>query len=176
MNILFMNTCFTILIYYLFQCVFFSTKHEYTFSSLQLSVGFLLQENFEFYRAGVLVFMNTVGSDMLCVLLVSYMSAISYTIINEEKDRVETATGKENCSRGEYILHQVSVLVCIRLLLMGCSMLCVVIHQSHLMLWAIFLPKFLFNCAFYAVYVCLYMCMYCFSQLYRLVTPCVCHQ
>jgi len=103
---------------------FFATNHAPTFSRLQYSAAFVASDVFYFHTAGLLLFINTFGWEIMGTLLV--LAATSH------------------CRKANiwawFCFYQ--------LLEAAGSCLSVSLMRRHLMVWAIFAPRFVFAGAF----------------------------
>lgn len=103
---------------------FFATNHAPTFSRLQYSAAFVASDVFYFHAAGLLLFINTFGWEIMGTLLV--LAATSH-----------------------FRRANVWAWFCFyQLLEAASSCLSVSLMRRHLMVWAIFAPRFVFAGAF----------------------------
>jgi len=104
---------------------FFTTNHAPTFSRLQYSAAFVASDTFHFHAAGISLFLNTFGLEIMGTLLV--MAVASQT----------------NRRKGVWLWF------CFYQLLEAAgSCVSVSLMRRHLMVWAIFAPRFVFACVF----------------------------
>ncbi|CAI5715348.1 unnamed protein product [Peronospora destructor] len=102
---------------------FFTTGHANIFTSLQNAAGFVGYDIFHFYAAGVLLGLNTFGCFALAVLALPWLSL---------KRNSDGATAVLAFS-GYFSLNALV------------STVFVALQRRHLMVWAIFAPKFIFD-------------------------------
>ncbi|OQS05884.1 GPI ethanolamine phosphate transferase [Thraustotheca clavata] len=91
---------------------YFATGHHNGFSSLQNAAAFVGFTDFEFYRAGFLLFLNTFGSFLVGIPLLKCDTNITLSFFS---------------------------LTCV------CTTIFVACQRRHLMVWAIFAPKYIFD-------------------------------
>jgi hypothetical protein len=108
--------------------LYFLSEHRMDFSSLQLSVGFIGCDDFHFSYAGSLLAINTFAIDVLIFLYTSVLLA-------EETEQA---------------VYPKLWMLCQEMILCT-SVLSTYILRRHLMLWAIFAPKLVFETCFYLV-------------------------
>ena len=104
---------------------FFATNHAPTFSRLQYSAAFVASDEFYFHTAGMSLFLNTFGWEIMGTLLV-----------------MATAS-QPNKRKGIW-----SWFCFYQLLEASGSCISVSLMRRHLMVWAIFAPRFVFACVF----------------------------
>jgi hypothetical protein len=109
--------------------LFFLTGHGMQFDKLQLAAAFIGREHFDFIYAGCCLFLNTFGWDMLGLLLCYATS----------KPAGSAAGGKGKDAVTVFCVHRGVVL--------AISCLSAWILRRHLMLWAVFAPKVVFETA-----------------------------
>ncbi|KAF4132014.1 Type I phosphodiesterase / nucleotide pyrophosphatase [Phytophthora infestans] len=102
---------------------FFTTGHANTFTSLQNAAGFVGFDTFNFYIAGALLGLNTFGCLALSVLALSWLNL------------------KQHQPQPKMLLA-FSAYFSLNALV---STLFVALQRRHLMVWAIFAPKFIFD-------------------------------
>uniref|UniRef100_M4BN20 Uncharacterized protein n=1 Tax=Hyaloperonospora arabidopsidis (strain Emoy2) TaxID=559515 RepID=M4BN20_HYAAE len=102
---------------------FFTTGHANTFTSLQNAAGFVGFDNFSFYGAGALLGLNTFGCFAIAIL------ALPWLALNRLSD-------------GRTMALAFSAYFVLNALI---STLFVALQRRHLMVWAIFAPKFIFD-------------------------------
>ncbi|KAG2928100.1 hypothetical protein PC129_g1824 [Phytophthora cactorum] len=105
---------------------FFTTGHANTFTSLQNAAGFVGFDTFNFYTAGALLGLNTFGCFALAVLALPWLNL----------------TQQQPQSTGTSLLLAFSAYFSLNTLV---STLFVALQRRHLMVWAIFAPKFIFD-------------------------------
>jgi phosphatidylinositol glycan class O len=148
-------------LFFLSAHLFCCTGHSSSsFSSLQISAAFLGLEGFGFYASGALLALNTFGAQILGVLLVALLDAlrrVQATSGSELTASAASSAAKKTKQHAVAIttvvpppppssfpasLHLFSLLFLCRSV---CSVLNVALQRRHLMVWAIFAPKFLFD-------------------------------
>ncbi|EGZ16906.1 hypothetical protein PHYSODRAFT_498987 [Phytophthora sojae] len=105
---------------------FFTTGHANTFTSLQNAAGFVGFDVFNFYAAGALLGLNTFGCFALAVLALPWLAL----------SRQQCRLGQERLALAFSAYFSLNALV---------STLFVALQRRHLMVWAIFAPKFIFD-------------------------------
>ncbi|KAG3118293.1 hypothetical protein PI125_g3015 [Phytophthora idaei] len=105
---------------------FFTTGHANTFTSLQNAAGFVGFDTFNFYTAGALLGLNTFGCFALAVLALPWLN------LKQQQPQ----------STGTSLLLAFSAYFSLNTLV---STLFVALQRRHLMVWAIFAPKFIFD-------------------------------
>lgn len=100
--------------------LFFTSGHQNTFTSLQNAAGFVGFDEFQFYIAGALLGLNTFGSFALALLALPWVSD----------------TGRSSALMPFMAVFALSASV---------STAFVALQRRHLMVWAIFAPKFIFD-------------------------------
>ncbi|KAL3656869.1 hypothetical protein V7S43_018210 [Phytophthora oleae] len=106
---------------------FFTTGHANTFTSLQNAAGFVGFDTFNFYVAGALLGLNTFGCLALAVLALPWL----YLTQHQQESGGESQ-----------ILLAFSAYFSLNALV---STLFVALQRRHLMVWAIFAPKFIYD-------------------------------
>mmetsp|Transcript_18917 Transcript_18917/g.40959 ORF Transcript_18917/g.40959 Transcript_18917/m.40959 type:complete len:220 (-) Transcript_18917:14-673(-) len=107
--------------------VFFATNHHCSFNRLHFSAAFVATETFEFHIAGASLFMNTFGWEIIGTTLVLVLS--------------RTCRGKTRRSVWTWFcFYQWTETVA--------SCMSVSVMKRHLMVWAIFAPRFMFAAVF----------------------------
>lgn len=104
---------------------FFTTGHANTFTSLQNAAGFVGFDLFDFYAAGALLGLNTFGCFALAALGLSWLSF---------SQRPPVLTTQTLLAFSGYFALNALV-----------STLFVALQRRHLMVWAIFAPKFIYD-------------------------------
>jgi len=115
----------------LIRHIFFATNHHCSFNRLQFSAAFVATDTFQFYIAGLSLFMNTFGWEILGLCLVLVYSRRSDT-------RNGPAAGRNVWHWFCYYQWTEIVASCISVSVM----------KRHLMVWAIFAPRFMFAAVF----------------------------
>ncbi|KAK1945478.1 GPI ethanolamine phosphate transferase 3 [Phytophthora citrophthora] len=106
---------------------FFTTGHANTFTSLQNAAGFVGFDTFNFYAAGVLLGLNTFGCLALAVLALPWLNLTQHQL---------KAEGESQFLLAFSAYFSLNALV---------STLFVALQRRHLMVWAIFAPKFIYD-------------------------------
>lgn len=117
---------------------FFFTGHQNTFPALQNAAAFVGFDTFDLYRAGALLGLNTFGSYFVWLLFLPLALARPTTVAGhcDATSLVVTHT----CWR-----HAAFTVALFFALLASVSTAFVALQRRHLMVWAIFAPKFLFD-------------------------------
>jgi len=112
--------------------LFFLTGHRYDFSSLQLDAGFILTDSFNFYLAGLMLSLNTFISEILGIVTILMLA---------------------NYLEHSYQMKEIIILsiTLFKLLTLLFSCLSAFLLRRHLMVWAIFAPKVIFEISFWIV-------------------------
>ncbi|CAN0257743.1 unnamed protein product, partial [Phaeothamnion confervicola] len=117
------------------RSLFFLTGHHNQFSRLQYACAFIGFDEFHFRAAGALLFVNTFGTEILAALAFPEVAAA----------RMAAAQATAAAS----LLRELARLCLLHALLNSARMLLsaanVALQRDHLMLWAVFAPKFLFD-------------------------------
>lgn len=106
---------------------FFFTGHQNTFTSLQNAAGFVGFDEFQFYAAGVLLGLNTFGNYALALL------ALPWLLVAGRSSQVAAWRAALLAFLAFFALNA------------AVSTAFVALQRRHLMVWAIFAPKFLFD-------------------------------
>jgi len=115
----------------LIRHIFFATNHHCSFNRLQFSAAFVATDTFQFYIAGLSLFMNTFGWEILGSCLVLVYSRSSST--------------KNGPAAGRNVWHWFCYYQWIEIV---ASCISVSVMKRHLMVWAIFAPRFMFAAVF----------------------------
>jgi len=118
--------------------VFFATNHHCSFNRLQFSAAFVATETFQFYIAGSSLFMNTFGWEILGSTLVLVYS--------------QSGRGGSSPKRNAWIWF--CYFQCTEMM---ASCMSVSLMKRHLMVWAIFAPRFMFAAVFSGINVVLWV-------------------
>lgn len=110
--------------------LYFLSDHRMEFNSLQLSVGFIGRDHFDFLHAGILLAINTFAVDIVLFLYTYY----AFFIDEDDDPRIYPR-----------------LWLCCQQGLVSTSMLSTFILRRHLMVWAIFAPKLVFETCFFAI-------------------------
>ena len=124
------------------RLLFFASGHRLDFGALQLEAGFTGSDTFRFAPAGCLLALNTLGWDALALLL-----AVAWA-------RRQQGQGQATAAAARQALRP---LVAYRLLLLLAACACCALHRRHLMVWAVFAPKLVFEAAFFALFAALFV-------------------
>lgn len=123
---------------------FFFTGHQNTFTSLQNAAGFVGFDDFSFYWAGALLSLNTFGCYLLWLLFLPFALA-------HDEQHQSTASGIEKKAKVTSVMtlkhwwRAVFTVVLHFALNATVSTAFVALQRRHLMVWAIFAPKFIFD-------------------------------
>jgi len=114
----------------LIRHIFFTTNHHCSFNRLQFSAAFVATDTFQFYIAGLSLFMNTFGWEILgsCLVLV----------YSRRSSNTNHAAGRNVWYWFCYYQWTEIMASCISVSVM----------KRHLMVWAIFAPRFMFAAVF----------------------------
>eukprot|EP00501_MAST-03F_sp_TOSAG23-6_P000670 GSMAST32.ASY1.ANO1.697.1 assembled CDS len=105
---------------------YYSTGHDYQFSSLQYNCGYIGLRNFNLYGSGGLVWLNTVGGHLIGIISL---------YIND--DTVILWRDAYNLA----VNYSLILCVLISGTFLAAAAFTAFIHRRHLMVWAIFAPK-----------------------------------
>ncbi|KAJ5079562.1 phosphatidylinositol glycan [Anaeramoeba ignava] len=140
-----------LIVYLLIRHFFFSSSHNMTVTSIKFQVAFIGFDDFNFYVSGLLVVLDTFCSAFLFVPLFPVLFAIpqqiQIRISNMKNDFVKELIqiGKKFdfiCSKLKRPFMFLMLLFTLNIALYSMFL---AIHRRHLMLWAIFAPRFLFD-------------------------------
>ncbi len=112
------------------RLAYFTSGHVHSFSDLQLAAGFLGSKDFHFAWAGSLLIVNTFGYDILSLFI------CIFTCSSLSPDRG--------------ILR---ILTLQRAGLLLASAVATSVLRRHLMVWAVFAPKLLFEASFFIIHI-----------------------
>ena len=114
--------------------VFFATNHHCSFNRLQFSAAFVATDTFQFFIAGSSLFINTFGWEILgsCLVLVYSRSS-------------DSISSKSNASARKSVWDWFCYFQWTEILT---SCISVSVMKRHLMVWAIFAPRFMFAAVF----------------------------
>jgi len=115
--------------------MFFATGHACSFNRLQFSAAFVATDVFYFQSAGVSLFLNTFGWEILGNCLVGFASIVSR---------------KESIWKWFCFFQLIEV---------SCSCISVSLMRRHLMVWAIFAPRFVFAVIFSSFTLFIRLCL-----------------
>jgi phosphatidylinositol glycan class O len=160
--------------------LFFATGHACSFNKLQFSAAFVANFNngeFEFYSAGLFLFVNTFGWELLgfwvmrTILAIPTASATTVTVSQSQELSYHSATrtpqtqGRHRndndlvdaSSSGSSSTTSVSLwryMVLFQSLELCCCCISASLMRRHLMIWAIFAPRFVFSAVLTSVAMC----------------------
>jgi phosphatidylinositol glycan class O len=118
--------------------VFFATNHHCSFNRLHYSAAFVATDTFAFHIAGSSLFMNTFGWEIIGSILVMVLSRCIGEYHNVDgKDHF--IHGRENAWCW-FLFYQWTEILS--------SCISVSAMKRHLMVWAIFAPRFMFAAVF----------------------------
>mmetsp|Transcript_22504 Transcript_22504/g.32863 ORF Transcript_22504/g.32863 Transcript_22504/m.32863 type:complete len:1089 (-) Transcript_22504:216-3482(-) len=150
--------CTLLLCGWSFQCfclgrlAFFLSGHEFDFGKVQVAAGFTGTESFDFVYSGAMVSLNTFGYDILCfVLCIAVCHAVLsdiYRYLSIGKVPMISASLMHEETRRTCVTIVWSQLLYRMCILCG-SMLSAFLLRRHLMMWAVFAPKTIFESAFW---------------------------
>lgn len=115
------------------RLVFFGTNHHCSFNRLQFSAAFVATETFQFFIAGSSLFMNTFGWEILGSMFVLANTRASISANKAFRDGIWDW----------FRFFQLTEMLA--------SCISVSAMKRHLMVWAIFAPRFMFAAVFTAV-------------------------
>ena len=113
--------------------VFFATNHHCSFNRLHFSAAFVATDTFQFYIAGWSLFMNTFGWEILGSVLL-----LVYSRSNTKSNSATTAARRAVWDWFCFFQWTEILASCISVSMM----------KRHLMVWAIFAPRFMFAAVF----------------------------
>ena len=135
-----------ILIWLIMEYAFYASGHVSNFNGLHISAAYVGLDNFNFIISGLLLFFNTFIATALSVALV-WTGVNALGLVKRKRDVIVLVIG-----------------TCYSFLLVV-LMLFVLFARRHLMVWAIFAPKFVFTAATVTVVdVSFLLCMTCLSN------------
>ena len=116
--------CKAVVVYVVASHGFFSTGHHTSFTALQNGAGFIGMDTFSFYIAGALLAWNTFGVYITTLVVLPLLS-----------------TGKDEDEMFR-LYHYVLTIFAVNTLV---TTIFVAAQRRHLMVWAIFAPKFIYD-------------------------------
>lgn len=119
--------CYCLQLLLLSRLLYFLSNHQHNFSALQLEVGFVGTQQFQYSYAGLLLALNTFGYDILALLWIVHIRSTLDTKVT------------------------LRVIGVGRLCAVHCSCFCVLLLNRHLRLWAVYGPKAVFETVFYVI-------------------------
>lgn len=135
--------------------IFYSTGHTNSFSSLQVSCAFIGFDTFYYYIGGMMLLINTFGHGIIMILMTQLMEALRRSSSSSSSS---SSTVLTNAARDVYRLTFSSSTSGLRWLFLltatrtMLSTLNVYIQRRHLMVWAIFAPKYMFDAIYNVVF------------------------
>ncbi|KAF1330470.1 Gpi ethanolamine phosphate transferase 3, partial [Globisporangium splendens] len=128
---------------------FFYTGHQNTFTSLQNAAAFVGFDDFQFYFAGVLLGFNTFGNYLIWLLFLP-LGLVFQRPLQQKKSQSQYYASKDNDTGGSVLMlsrwwraaFSVALYSTLNTIVSTCF---VALQRRHLMVWAIFAPKFLFD-------------------------------
>jgi phosphatidylinositol glycan class O len=111
---------------------YFITGHQNTFTSLQNAAGFIGFDEFYFYFAGILLGFNTFGN---YAIFLSNLPLVAFHFQRQHR-WIDVCHDWWRCVYTVILYFSLNCCV---------SMIFVAIERHHLMAWAIFAPKFIFD-------------------------------
>ncbi|GMH39920.1 hypothetical protein BSKO_07824 [Bryopsis sp. KO-2023] len=133
---------------------FFFTGHFCEFSGLQYNSGFVGFDEFEFFISGCLLALNTFGPQIIVMLAtpIGMVGSAARRELVGRKARDDSSQQHISVKNlGSDTRMAVVVLIGIRTYFTFVSMLSAAIQRRHLLVWAIFAPKFVFEVCFLLV-------------------------
>lgn len=121
-------------------------------------MGFIGNEHFNFFYAGICLAINTFGYDVLAILAYHIVALLAMerssalllpatTTKNSLPERVkgdgDRVGGTQQQRRGRTLYHVSAVCCLYRIMLLCFSCFAAALHRRHLMVWAVFAPKVL---------------------------------
>lgn len=113
---------------FLVRHTFFATGHACSLGELQLSAAFVATNKFYFFPAGVSLFLNTFGWDVLGLILCLSSAKVTR----------------------RYDICQYLCLFQMTEILFSC--ISVMVMRRHLMMWATFAPRFVFSAVLFVTF------------------------
>ena len=135
------------------RCVYFSTGHSFNFSSLKVSVAFTGTNTFNFLYGGIMLFINTFGSEIIALLALR-----SHCQRRDDDNKNKNKNDNNNNSK-----HHPAIVACLwfKLYVATSSVLCNLVLRKHLMVFAVFAPKLIFELSFFvgSSFAILFLCL-----------------
>ena len=113
--------------------VFFGGGHACSFDGLHFAAAFTGFKTFHFYVMGALLACETWSADILLAACAPMISAILYR------------GDKTQSTPSSVVVRVAQKITLVRTVPVLCSVLCAAAHRRHLMVWAIFAPKFVYD-------------------------------
>lgn len=120
--------------------VFFATNHHCSFNRLHYSAAFVASNTFMFHLAGISLFMNTFGWEIVGSILVVVLSRCNR---GEGKSKGRNLLSSKAHVWRWFLFYQWTEILS--------SCISVSLMKRHLMVWAIFAPRFMFAAVFTAL-------------------------
>ena len=141
---------------FLIRHTFFTTNHGCAFNRLQYSAAFVATMEFHFTLSGTQLFFNTFGWEIVGLMLVwcmgnvrSTSSTITTITTTRNVRSNNTNKNKNNTNNKETVLSPLwRWYFFYQLLETFMSCISVSILRRHLMVWAVYAPRFLFSAIF----------------------------
>ncbi|GAB9467971.1 Gpi ethanolamine phosphate transferase 3 [Globisporangium polare] len=124
---------------------FFFTGHQNTFTNLQNAAGFVGFDDFHFYWAGALLGFNTFGCFLVWLFFLPFATAHDEQQQPQSSSGIEKTTHRRSVVTPAYYWRSAFAVVLHFALNATVSTAFVALQRRHLMVWAIFAPKFIFD-------------------------------
>eukprot|EP00804_Cyclotella_cryptica_P025397 CCRYP_016515-RA/>CCRYP_016515-RA protein AED:0.20 eAED:0.20 QI:286/1/1/1/0.5/0.33/3/202/1032 len=121
--------------------IFFATNHHCSFNRLHYSAAFVATNTFLFHIAGASLFMNTFGWEIIGSILVMVLSRCTDSGIRAD-GKIQFIRSRDNVWHW-FLFYQWTEILS--------SCVSVSAMKRHLMVWAIFAPRFMFGAVFTAL-------------------------
>ena len=139
---------------FLGRAFFFATGHHSQFNRLQYSAAFVGFDEFSFGIGGMLLFLNTFGTELLVVLMVGHeilSSSASSSLPSSSSSVASSSSLALSSSFPSSLPPSLATLLHLSAFRTLLTTLCVLLHRRHLMVWAVFAPKFIFDVCLHVV-------------------------
>lgn len=124
--------------------LFFSTGHQNDFGSLHIAAPYVGFDEFGYYRSGALLFLNTFSGYFLAFLsIIGYFAVLGAHTTGYTKGHASTLS----LNATDLVATALLSFALLFSLRMTVTCVNVFIQRRHLMVWAIFAPKFIFDTA-----------------------------
>lgn len=132
--------------------IFFSTGHQTTFSTIQWEVGFIGLKKVNWFLSPMFVFLNTFGGFILCSLCL-----VVCCVWNSEDNSTKQRTASRPSSLSskteaaaafkpiEWIVDVLQKYLAVIFVAVGVNAALAAHFKRHLLVWAIFAPRFIFS-------------------------------
>ena len=138
---------------------FYATNHACFFEQVQFSSAFIFTTTFNFYTSGFLLFINTFGWDILGSILLLFIcfhrQQLHHRKVNKEEKKENNITNNDNTTIWKWYCW-------FQLCETSISCISVSILRRHLMVWAIFAPRFVYSIIFLFLNICICLVFGCF--------------